>query len=127
MIPSIELIVISRAVEEVNLDEFADQVLDCEMALLDVLSGFVRHGDGGLAECEHAAGLPHEANALHPDFFCLFDGEDDILRIAAGTDGKEHIVRRAKGLDLSSEDPVVAVVIRIGGEKGGVGGECERG
>ena len=127
MILPVELVPLSGAVEEVNLDEFADQVLDCEMALLDVLSGFVRHGDGGLAEGEHAARLPHEANASHPDFFRLFDGEDDVLRIAAGTDGKEHIFRRTEGLDLSSKDPVIVVVIRVGGDKRGVRRECERG
>ena len=100
-----------------HFDQLADQVFNRKVTLLNVLRGPMRHGDGGFTEFEHSAALAHESDAGHAYFLGFLDRQDNIFRISAGTDGEEDVFRLSECLNLACENSVVAVVIRVGGEK----------
>lgn len=108
-----------------HFDQFADQVLNGEMALLNVLGRPMRHGDGGFAEFEHLAALAHESDARHADFLGFLDGQHNVFGISTGTDGEEDVFGLPECLNLACKDSVVPVVVRIGGEKRAVRRERE--
>ena len=51
----------------------------------------------------------------HPDSLCLFDGGEDIARLAARGKPNEDIPRFAEGANLAGEDVLKGVVIADGG------------
>ena len=110
--------------EVMAFDEHAEDVFEGEVGFLDI------HGDGGgdddvvLAEVAHlAAAVAAEADSGEAGSAGLFEGVEDVGRVAGGGDAEEEVAGFAEGFDLAGEDLIEAEVVGAGGEDGGVGGE----
>ena len=105
-------------------DEHAEDMLQGEMRLLDVLGDIRRDDDVVVAQWTHeAAAVAGEADGGDADYLGLGDGSEQVLRVAGGRDGEEDVAGLGECFQLAGEDVVEAVVVAGGGEDGGVGGE----
>jgi hypothetical protein len=107
-----------------TLDKQAEDVFEGEVGLLDV------HGDGGWDGDEVVAEVAHSAAACSGEayggdlhFAGLFEGAEDVGRVAGGGDAQEEIAGLAECFDLAGKDLVEAEVVAACGEDGGVSGE----
>ena len=106
------------------LDGHAEDVLEGEVAFLDV------HGDVGgdddvvIAEVPHlTAAASAEADGDEVHLAGLMEGLEDIGGVAGGGDAEEDVAGLTEGFDLTREDAIEAEVVAGGGKDGGVGGE----
>ena len=108
------------------LDEHAEDVLEGEVALLDVHGGGGGDDDVVVAEVAHlAAAAAAEADGDDVHLAGLIEGAEDVGGVAGGGDAKEDVAGLAERFDLAGEDLIEAEVVAAGGEDGGVGGESD--
>ena len=110
--------------EDKAFDEHAEDVLERQVRLLNVLGDVRGDDDRVVAEGTHeTAVVADEADGGDARHLGLVKGFDDVLRVTGGGDGEEDVAGLADGFDLAGEEMVEAVVVAGGGEDGGVGGE----
>src|SRR5262245_62896973 len=70
-----------------------------------------------------AAARPQQANCLDIHLARLFDGLNNVLRIAAGRDGERDVALAPDGLNLAGEYEIERAVVADRGEQRRVGGQ----
>ena len=118
--------VVRGCCEVVALDEHTEDVLEGEVALLDVHGGGGGDDDVVVAEVAHfAAAVAGEADGGDALSGGLMEGLEDVGGVAGGGDAEEDVAGLAERFDLAGEDLIEAEVVAAGGEDGGVGGESD--
>ncbi len=101
------------------------------MHLLDAGGTVVGHGDMHIRFAQQAghpaAGAPGQRQYAHLSGLRGPHGFDDARRIAAGAERHQHVAGQTQRPHLLGEHMVETVIVRHGGEGGGVGGEGDGG
>src|SRR5215469_14944120 len=112
--------------EEAALDDHAEDVFEREVGLLDVHGDFGRNGDEVIAELAHsAAARACEADGGDVLFASLFEGAENVGRVAGGGDAEKDVSGLAESFDLSREDAVEAIIIAARCKDRAVGRESD--
>src|SRR3989454_8418229 len=118
-----------RPPEQAAIDELAEHVPDQDVRLLDARR--VRARGHAQAEIDQAGERPAvaagEADGLDAELPAHLDRAQYARGAAAGGDGERDVAPGAERAHLAREHLVVAVVVGDGGERRGVGGECDGG
>lgn len=107
--------------EHHRLYEFADDMADHDVALLDargVLGGYIQQGVGVVFH--RTAGLASHGDDFNAHLLGHLEGVEDVFGVAGGGDAHDDITGFGGAAQQAREDEVVAVVVAHGGEVGGV-------
>lgn len=107
-----------QVAEQATFDEFAEQMDDGDMPLLDALDGLRRHDEKLRAEVTQPAAIASgEADRHGATRIRLLDRANDVLRVAAGTDRDKDVPGPHQRLNLTGEDVVEFVIVGPAGER----------
>ena len=110
-----------RSCEKRTLYEFADNVAEHDMALLDARRVGGGHIEQDVRTFLHlAAGLARHGDDFHPHLLGHLEGVEDVLGVAGGGDAHDDVAGLGGAAQQAREDEVVAVIVAHSGEVGGV-------
>lgn len=107
--------------EKRTLYEFADNVAEHDMALLDARRVGGGHIEQDVRTFLHlAAGLARHSDDFHAHLLGHLEGVEDVLGVAGGGNAHDDVTSLGGAAQQAREDEVVAVIVAHSGEVGGV-------